>query len=175
MDPWQIVGYLFLGIIQLIAMACVYFISRQGKGEQVQGSQRETIATLSEKYSAVRRDVDTLTREHDSSRTTLSDENSRVKDQLAGLSGQFTAFVAESRGQLSAINDKLALRDDRLAAIDDTLRQMGTAMKDMSVQIATLYERSKNTGGPANGDNRSLTEAERRVVALLRQVVRDEG
>lgn len=176
MDPWQIVGYLVLGIIQLIGMACVFFITRQGEGEKHQGDARETIASLSEKYRGLRHDVNTLSEQHDSNHTSLADENSKIKDQVSQLDGRFAAFVAECRGQLTAINDKLALRDDRFVGMEAKLESFGSALKDMSISMATLAERMKSYSNP-NGanENRPLTDAERRVISLLRQVVRDEA
>ena len=179
MDPWQIAGFLFLGLLQVIAGIVVYFISRQNQGERAQGYQRETIASLTEKHNSLRMEFDQQVRGADNTAQTLHNEQSKIKDQLSGLAGQFAAFSAENRGQLSAINDRLAHRDDRLASSEAVLAQLANGMKDMGIQIATLYERSKTWGSGSsqenNGSNRVLTDAERRVVNLLRQVVRDEG
>lgn len=177
MDPWQIVGFLVVGIIQLLGFAAVFFITRQGRSERDQGSQRETVASLSEKIRSLRTDVDALRDEHDESHTSLTGENSKVKDQLAQLAGQFAAFVAESRGQWTSIADKLALRDDRIAAMENQLIGYGQTMKEMSISLATMAERWNNLG-PPSGQSESrahLTEADRRVISLLRQMVRDEA
>lgn len=52
MDPWMIAAFLFQGVVYLIATGVVFFISRQGKGEETQSAQGRDQAGMRERMEA---------------------------------------------------------------------------------------------------------------------------
>lgn len=135
MDPWAIAGFFALGVVQLLGLACMFFIARQGKGENKQQAQGETIASLGTRISSL----------HESRDKEMNALRQETQATTAASDRRFSEMESRLERHLIQVDTRLDSKRKEIDDLRNGLSRLETIVENLAKTVERLVERDERS------------------------------